>query len=739
MAEALSFPIEIPGADLAAIALNKIVASFGDLDREVIRAAEKSETTKAAFARLKEQFTTGAITASQFRQALESITTQSSQVRDSVRSAGIEISEAGKKSDLAKKAFDFNQIRQSILSAVGDLNAFAEAVTRLASEQAQLDANSARLGLDFNAAADAAGRFTDETDAMTSATRLAEAGIRLNQTQLEQLTRVAANFAQNTGVSTREALDKLTNGLITGAQEGLRPFGGELRAVAGETHSAEERLAALATQAGHTAQATDDAASSFARMKDSVEDAARSLATGFADGVTQMLRAGDAARSTTDDVQEMQRTLLAVGQTAGEVATRALTGFSVLLGAVSTAVASIVGGIAAIGAGLSHIVSTRGVSGTLGAMQGAFTSVASPFASFTQAALDRLIAQSEATEERQSIGEATRTRLGARESAAQVTARASATRGEAAATRELKNEKTALLLIEREITEARARERAAAEAADEADRARHNAVIDRRLEEIRVELDAVEARKRATLESEKTNLRAREERAKAETPEAARQARENDLVRRGQAERLAATETYQERLRGLYEHQMDLDATLAESSTAAFAAMGEAFAKHVDGVVNGSESVGEALQGYLSDVLAAISKEAFVKSAFYFAQGLGQLAGVVTAPLAPASFAAAAGFAAVGALAGVGSAAVRPATPSATPAGGGGERAASVSRGGASEGGATVYNISFGGPMYGTGGVRQAARQMVGAINRGGIQGGVQLLPGVLQGAGAGA
>ena len=40
--------------------------------------------------------------------------------------------------------------------------------------------------------------------------------------------------------------------------------------------------------------------------------------------------------------------------------------------------------------------------------------------------------------------------------------------------------------------------------------------------------------------------------------------------------------------------------------------------------------------------------------------------------------------------------------------------------------------------MYGTGGVRQAARQMVGAINRGAVQGGVQLLPGVLMGGGAG-
>lgn len=250
-------------------------------------------------------------------------------------------------------------------------------------------------------------------------------------------------------------------------------------------------------------------------------------------------------------------------------------------------------------------------------------------------------------------------------------------------------------------------------------------------------------RLRAIREAADEQRKSKEEEAKGLSADAARQARENDLVIRRQNERLDATQTYQERLAGMYQHEMDLNKTLAESSQVAFTAMGEAFAKHVESVVSGSESVGEALQGYLSDVLGAISKEAYVKSAFYFAQGVGQLAGIATAPLAPASFAAAAGFAAVGALAGVGSAALRPSTPAAASsgggAGGGGERAASVSRGGSESGGATVYNINFGGPMYGTGGVRQAARQMVGAINRGGIQGGVQLLPGVLQGAGAGA
>ena len=64
-------------------------------------------------------------------------------------------------------ALSFNEIRQAVTSLVGDFAAFADRVAALSSEQSRLDANSARLGLNFSAAADAAGRFTDETEAET--------------------------------------------------------------------------------------------------------------------------------------------------------------------------------------------------------------------------------------------------------------------------------------------------------------------------------------------------------------------------------------------------------------------------------------------------------------------------------------------------------------------------------------------------------------------------------------------
>ena len=164
-----------------------------------------------------------------------------------MRDLGTQTQETGAKASAVKSAFDFNQVVQAATTAYDAVSRLASGVAMLASEQAQLDANSSRLGLNFDQAAEAAGRFTDETEAMTAATRLNEAGIRLSQEQLDSLTRVAARFAQNTGVTTREAIDTLTQGLITGSERGLRPFGGELVRVAGESHTAEQRLAALTT------------------------------------------------------------------------------------------------------------------------------------------------------------------------------------------------------------------------------------------------------------------------------------------------------------------------------------------------------------------------------------------------------------------------------------------------------------------------------------------------------------
>lgn len=260
-----------------------------------------------------------------------------------------------------------------------------------------------------------------------------------------------------------------------------------------------------------------------------------------------------------------------------------------------------------------------------------------------------------------------------------------------------------------------------------------------------------EAGRRAAMAQQRQETRAgqsaeladlRDPAVQREAIEEMRRAHSIERERAHLVEKYELQRTYVDRMEELHGQEFNSTKALTEGVSDAFQAMGEAFGKHLQALAAGKETLGDALQGMLSDTLAAIAQQATVKGAMELAEGLGALAGIVTAPKAPGHFAAAAAYFGVAALAGAGAAATAPSSASAAPPSAPApapESAARVSGSrGASENAGTVYNITFGGPMYGTGGVRQAARQMVGAINRGGIQGGVQLLPGVLQGAGAG-
>ena len=297
----------------------------------------------------------------------------------------------------------------------------------------------------------------------------------------------------------------------------------------------------------------------------------------------------------------------------------------------------------------------------------------------------------------------------------------------------------------------------------------------------RADLDALTERARADEERAKERERTSAERAKASSTEGRRAAmrgargetaagqvaeladlrdpavqRERiDEMRRAHTldrERAHLTQRYEmqrtfvDRMEELNDREVNGNEALATSITSAFRTTGDALSTHLQAFADGRETAAEAMQNMLADTLKNIGKESLVKAGFYFATGLGNLA-TFNFPGAAAAFAASAAFAAVGGglvaggnaltdtntLGARKDAAKSAESPSREPA----ARVGSAGRGGG-EGGATVYNVNFGGPMYGTGGVRQAARQMVGAINRGGIQGGIQILPGALLGGGAG-
>lgn len=175
-------------------------------------------------------------------------------------------------------ATGLNQASQLTQQAWRTMNQLADGVIRLTAEQENLNRTSANTGLDWDRAANAAGRFTDEVDVQRAGMELLTAGIQVNQNQLDQITRRAAIFAQQTGVETSQALDTLTGALISGSARALRPFGADLVALGGESHTAQQRLDGLTTSTSGMSTATDDARTKVLRLRDSIDDAERSAA-----------------------------------------------------------------------------------------------------------------------------------------------------------------------------------------------------------------------------------------------------------------------------------------------------------------------------------------------------------------------------------------------------------------------------------------------------------------------------
>lgn len=643
-------------------------------------------------------------------------------------------------------AFAFNNVYTAASQLSRAVSGLAHESADLASEQARLDRVSSSLGLNFNAAADAAGKYTDATTSMTSAARLAEAGVALTQEQLNSLMRVAGNYSATTGRDLNASIEQLTDALLNGEQEGLRRFGPALAAMGGSAHTAQDRLAALVTVARTVPQATDDAADSLRRFEGNLHSAARELSTGFLEELQRLERESNrAAGIVGDDSDSITNHWREVGETGAAVFHRIASAVNLVAEAMShtvytagrllTAISEIrahplsIGDIigrfdADVQASSARLVGAAralvGGGGGEGGREG--TGPLAGVAGVAGAGPRRFGGGRE-----EESGEGARQTFSADEGAQTLKANISRRMGGGggAASEALKSAKAALLEVQRLNAEAYAAERAANLRAQET-AAR--------------EAETHDAEARRQLDDAATRLRAEQERAKAESVEGARANRETERLRREQQRRLDMTQTYVERMRDLHGQEADATQALAEGVTSAFSGMADAFGKHLQAFVTGKETIGDALQGMLSDTLASIAQQATVKGALELAEGISALAGIVTAPLAPGHFAAAGAYFGVAALAGVGAAAVAPSSPSvAAPASAPREPAARLSKGGAaSEGGGTVYNVTFGGPMYGTGGVRQAARQMVGAINRGAVQGGVQLLPGVLLGGGAG-
>jgi len=543
----------------------------------------------------------------------------------------------------------------------------------LADEQARLDTASRDLGLNFDAAAASAGRFVDETEAMGVANRFAAADIRLTQQQLNDVMRVAGASADMLGTDTAGAVDTLREALIRGREGGLERFGQGLAALSGESHTVEERFAALHARAGEMAQATDTATDRLNRFKDSLQDSERTFASAFVQEIARLATVGEGIQGATDNAEEFQRTIAAVGATAASVATRVVLGVGIIGGAIGTVVGGLTG-MVQLAAAATHGIAAFNAERDRLQREG----LAAQSVGMVQDAINRLEAIEAESEQRTTAAVETIQRVRA-----------------VAPTRVTDPHSTPATSIRAAVAAPSdmtfSADQAAADQLADIDRllginrAQSAEMATRAVVDGLIREEA--ARQQSVVEHEATLAQEREL-AIQNADIAAAQSSMADQIADKERQRLdrqsEAHESYTGRMAEMYSTQMDGIGALASFTKSAFDAMGTAVGDHVTAIVTGRESVGVALQGMASDMLLAIGKQAMVKGAFELAEGFGALAGVYTAPLAPGHFAASAAYFAVGALATAAGAAIAPASaPTAPAAAPGAGRAGDVTPGGA--------------------------------------------------------
>lgn len=617
--------------------------------------------------------------------------------------------------DLASQAF------RAVVGAVDEIAA-------LSSEAAGLSANAQRLGLDFDHAADGAGRFVDETDAMAAASRLAEAGLRLTQDQLDQLTARAAIASQRLGVDTTTAFTMLTSAVESGSVRALRPFGEDMVRLAGDSHTAAERLAAFTESTRGMARATDDASTSMARWRDAVGDAQRTMASAFTTELAHLHQISEATNGVTADAEDTTHQLRALGSTAALMVTQVGNGIAVVVG---TAIA-----------GMLHMVGWARVQlAELNAIAHGSLPGSDAFARASAAArqehlgtgsaandaegfVDRRIAALSALDNAAGPGNGgeTRTAIGA---SAEAQARARAMSDAANAAGGAAQANATAIANRRGGSAGATRRETMAQLMGRAGGAEHLT-----FQGARGRLDVLgEADETANAAG-----KAGAQRSMDESVQTSRRAAEAQRqTQRRQDDQAAHERALSTRMNATLREYGDTAQHTRDLVVGSFEDMTAAIGTHIEALAKGRETAAEALQGMLSDTLGAISKRASVMAAEEFVSSIASLA---RGDLAGAGLHAAAGvgFAAVAGLAGAASSATA-VTPSSASKGAS-ESTRAAQPGGASrsrEGGDVApVSIYFGGPVIGAGGAREAARTIVGILNDGARQGGVSLSPSIL-------
>jgi len=240
-------------------------------------------------------------------------------------------------SDFGNAARHVNELREFVTSLAESLVNAAERVGQLAGEQQRLDANSARMGLNFQQAAEQAGGFVSEMQTMQLATALANRNINVTQRELDALARVGMARAASAGKNVEEVFDSIGDSIVEGGEE-LEKFGSSLHSVADESHTASERLSALVQRGRDVTPAMRTAADNVASFRNELQQTGRYVSTGFVEEMARLREVTGSMREGATDAAEFRREMEAIGQTTALMLTGIGNAAGIVIGGIATSV-----------------------------------------------------------------------------------------------------------------------------------------------------------------------------------------------------------------------------------------------------------------------------------------------------------------------------------------------------------------------------------------------------------------
>ena len=434
----------------------------------------------------------------------------------------------------------------------------------------------------------------------------------------------------------------LTESLIRGREAGLQRFGTALADVAGESHTVGERLDVLVREAQAVGPATDAAADSMSRLKDSFEDMARSSASAFVEEIDRVSRFGHEVDNAGDSAERLKTAMTGMAREVASTLVEAVRAVQLMVAALEHGAqralhpldgmnASVVSSQRAVEAAYRNLRDT---------LRGDF--LGEPEGPGGEAVVNLRYGGLDSTNNPNEPGRNRRGDAGA-------TSRAGAARAAAEATKEEQAKLAQIAEIARALTQETALRVAEIRRADEAYASQREAVTQliaaeqaRWLENKRRDAEDIEraSRDRGTVRQRMDAARLdvkREEGAATERERAA----DTTVALRSRMMELAST-----------------SGSVADAVTAAYGRMGDAAGAHFYALVTGAETAGEALQGWVNDTLSALAQVAAKEAMMSLGRGFAAL--FVNPPAAAAHFASAAAFGVVAVGAGLAAQATEP-------------------------------------------------------------------------------